>query len=468
MSGVFYTVLLVLLFLFWRQNPDIDAILWWCGFPFFRIINSLIASDTTDYVSDILIYAGNFSIILSDTLLMIGCIKFTKLRIQYKLIYGYLGLFLIICFYQFYVGADLPTRARYVVIFDVIPIIASIYALSHLSNAEYAMEKFFTIFWTSFQVGVFIFWILIDFEYSNMRYGPSIVISLTLVYLSHIFTTLGLIILTIAKRRNNLIFESKKHKKLEEELIIALEKAQFANEEKNKFLTNMSHELRTPLNAIIGFSESLKLRFYGELNQKQTEYVDNIYGGGELLLKLITDLLNLSNIEEGRVEIKLEEVNLQHLFAKTLPLLEEIVGHDNEKLIINDNIKGTKISFAVILDQIRTKQILINFVSNAVKYSDKNSIVIIDIDDVNDQFFRISVSDQGMGIAEDQYENIFKPFNRAGNDKSNVEGIGVGLSIAKNLIEVMKGKIGFRSEVGIGSTFWIDIPKSKQRQLPIS
>tara|TARA_R110002096_G_scaffold416576_2_gene619381 strand:+ start:210553 stop:211995 length:1443 start_codon:yes stop_codon:yes gene_type:complete len=467
-SSVFYSILLVLLFLFWRQNKDIDAILWWCGFPLFRIIYSLISSDSINYGNDLIIYIGNLSVILSDTMLMIGCLKFTNMDIRWKIIYGYLAVFIAFSFYQYFSGTDLAGRTKLVVIIDLIPIMASIYALSHLENKAYAIEKYFTIFWISFQIAIFTFWILINFNFSSPTLGPSIIISLAFAYLGHIFITVGLIILTIAQRRNQLLSESLKHKELERNLERVLEVAQAANEEKNLFLTNMSHELRTPLNAIIGFSESLKLKYYGELNEKQYEYVDNIYGGGELLLKLITDLLHLSNIEEGKVDIFLEDVNLNDLLTKTLPLLQEIVGKDSDRLKINNQISNTEIATTVYIDQIRTKQILINFVSNAVKYSENDKEVLLELVDYDDDYYRISITDHGVGIEEDQYENIFLPFNRAGIDTTTTEGIGVGLSIAKNLIEEMKGRVDFVSKFGEGSTFWIDIPKSKQRQLPIS
>lgn len=466
-SSGFYSILLVLLFLFWQQNKDIDAIIWWCGFPLFRLINAYISSDTTNYGTDGFIYFGNISILLSNSFLMIGCMKFTQLKISWKTIYLYFGIFLIVCIYQHMIGAGLPERTRSMVIFNIIPIVASIYALSKLDTAAYAIEKFFTVFWIAFQLGVFAFWILINFDFGDPNYGPITVLSLIFAYLSHIFICVGLIILAIAERRNQLVIESVKHKFLEGQLTAVLTKAQNANDEKIKFLTNMSHELRTPLNAILGFSESLKLKYYGEINKKQAEYVDNIYGGGELLLKLITDLLHLSNIDEGTVEIELEDVNFSILIDKTLPLLHEIVGHDNDRFMINNHIGDERKSSSVYIDQIRAKQILINFVSNAVKYSDAGSEIAMDIDDLDDNFFRISVVDRGMGIKQEQYENIFKPFNRAGNDNSKVEGIGVGLSIAKDLIEKMGGKIGFNSKVGTGSTFWIHVPKSKQRQLPI-
>ena len=180
--------------------------------------------------------------------------------------------------------------------------------------------------------------------------------------------------LTIAKRRNQLISESRKHKKLEKSLIETLEKAQLANNEKDLFLTNMSHELRTPLNAILGFSESLKLDYYGNLNKKQLEYIDNIHSGGEFLLKLITDLLHLSNIQIGKVEITPTNINLFYLIDKTTPLLNEIVGQINVSLDIESNIDQNKTTSAsVYVDQIRVAQVLINFVSNAVKYGDRTS-----------------------------------------------------------------------------------------------
>jgi signal transduction histidine kinase len=300
----------------------------------------------------------------------------------------------------------------------------------------------------------------------GIQYGYSVITSLFFVYLSHIFITIGLIMLTIAKRRNQLISESRKHKKLEKSLVETLEKAQLANNEKDLFLINMSHELRTPLNAILGFSESLKLDYYGNLNKKQLEYIDNIHSGGEFLLKLITDLLHLSNIQEGKVEITPTNINLFHLIDKTTPLLNEIVGQINVSLDIESNIDQNKTTSAsVYVDQIRVAQVLINFVSNAVKYGDRTSDIKLSLDEIDDCFFRLSVTNKGKEIMPDQYDNIFKPFNRADADEKKIDGVGVGLSIAKQLIEDMNGTIGFSSKIDEGSVFWIDIPKSEQRQL---
>jgi signal transduction histidine kinase len=280
--------------------------------------------------------------------------------------------------------------------------------------------------------------------------------------------TLGLIMLTIARRREQLITETIKHKELEKSLEFTLVEAQKANTEKSSFLKNMSHELRTPLNSILGFSESLKLDFYGDLNKKQMEYIENIHGGGVFLLKLVTDLLHLSNIEEGKVEINPENIHISLLINKALPLLNEIVNDTEGGIIItNDIANNKKNSASVFIDQIRVIQILINLVSNAVKYGDPKEAVNLTISEFNDDFYRIKVSDSGLGIELDQHKNIFKRFNRAGQSNSKIDGVGVGLSIAKQLIEDMNGKIGFESVPGIGSTFWIDIPKSDQQILPI-
>lgn len=465
-SSFFYVLLLIMLLVFWQQNKDISAILWWCGFPLFRMINSYISSDSIQYENELLIYIGNYSIILSDLFLMIGCYKFSKIRIRWSYVYIFLTGYFLICCYQFIVTVDLALRTQLVVLFDVVPIILSIYALSFLKNKNFFIEKFFAIFWTAFQLGIFTFWVIIQFDFSNPAFGYSIITSLFLVYLSHIFITIGLIILTIAKKRNQFLRERFRHKKLEKSLSETLKKAQVANQEKDLFLTNMSHELRTPLNAILGFSESLKLDYYGDLNKKQLEYIDNIHSGGEFLLKLITDLLHLSNIQEGKVEITPENINLLHLIEKTTPLLNEIVGQINVVLDIDNKLNDSiKKSASVYIDQIRVAQILINFISNAVKYGDGTSNIILTINEVDDFYIRISVANNGQGIEAKHYENLFKPFNRAGAENSIVDGVGVGLSIAKQLIEDMNGKIDFTSEIGKGSVFWIDVPKSEQRQL---
>ncbi|MCC3859820.1 sensor histidine kinase [Pseudemcibacter aquimaris] len=467
-SSFFYAILLFILCFFWRQNSDIDAIMWWCGFPLFRLVNSLISSDSIQYDNEFIIYVGNVAIVASDVLLMIGCLTFAEIKYNWKHIAGYMVAFILVCLVQLGLSAELAARTQAIVAFAIIPYCISIYAMTRLTRKCFLVEKYFAMFWMSFQLAVMGFWILIGFDFDNPAFNYGVLLSLALAYLSHIFISLALITLVIAWRRGQLKSESEIQKSLEQSLSVALEAAKKANVEKDVFLKNMSHELRTPLNGILGYSESLKLDFYGDLNEKQMEYIDHIHNGGEFLLKLITDLLHLSNIEEGKVEINSDNVNLISLVNKTLPLLNEIVGKTDVQIILENKIPSEKRSSAAIfVDQIRVSQILINLVSNSAKYGDKKSDIILAMSEVDDRFYRISVTDKGPGISQNNQDRVFRPFDRAGKDDTKIEGVGVGLSIAKQLIEDMNGSIDFISKVGVGSTFWIDVPKTEQRALRV-
>lgn len=467
-SSFFYAILLFLLCFFWRQNTDISAIFWWCGFPFFRLINSLISSDSIQYDNELIIYVGNVAIVTADVFLAIGCMKFASIRVKWKIAIYYIALFIVLCWLQLLLSADLTARTQAIVAFSLIPNIISIYALTTLNRKYFRIEKYFAVFWIAFQLGVMGFWILIGFDFGNPIFVNAVLLSLSATYLSHIFITLALILLVVAARRSQLQKESEIQKSLEHSLSVALEAAEKANDEKDKFLENMSYELRTPLNTILGFSESLKLDYYGELNERQMEYIDNIHSGGNFLLKLITDLLHLSNVAEGKVEIVSDHVSLLSLVNNTMPLLNEIVRNIDADIVVHNNISDeNKKTATIFVDQLRVSQILINLVSNSAKYGDKKSDIIMTLSEPDEDHYRISITDKGHGISASHQNTIFAPFDRAGHDTSKIEGVGVGLSIAKQLIEDMHGKIDFKSIVGVGTSFWIDVPKTDKTKLPI-
>jgi signal transduction histidine kinase/putative methionine-R-sulfoxide reductase with GAF domain len=227
-----------------------------------------------------------------------------------------------------------------------------------------------------------------------------------------------------------------------------------ANRHKSEFLANMSHELRTPLNAIIGFSEVLQERMFGELNEKQAEYTDDILSSGRHLLSLINEILDLSKVEAGRMELEVATFDLPLAIdnARTF-VRERAVKHGINLDVTVDERLGDFVG-----DERKIKQILLNLLSNAVKFTPEGGRIGINARQT-DGAVEISVSDTGIGIAPEDQAKIFEEFRQVGGDYAHKkEGTGLGLTLAKKFVELHGGRIWVESEVGTGSTFTFTLP----------
>ena len=228
-----------------------------------------------------------------------------------------------------------------------------------------------------------------------------------------------------------------------------------ANRHKSEFLANMSHELRTPLNAIIGFSEVLGERMFGELNEKQAEYTDDILSSGRHLLSLINEILDLSKVEAGRMELEVATFDLPLAIdnARTF-VRERATKHGINLDVTVDERLGDFVG-----DERKIKQVLLNLLSNAVKFTPEGGRIGIKARQA-DGSVEISVSDTGIGIAPEDQPKIFEEFRQVGSDYAHkVEGTGLGLTLAKKFVELHGGKIWVESEVGKGSTFSFTLPE---------
>jgi diguanylate cyclase (GGDEF)-like protein len=237
----------------------------------------------------------------------------------------------------------------------------------------------------------------------------------------------------------------------------ALDKAMSASRAKSDFLAAMSHELRTPMNAILGFGQMLSLRTFGRLSVRQREYVGNILYAADHLLKLINDLLDLSKIEAAQLQLSIASVEVAPLLKRVASSLTPLAAKHRVELTID--IDPAVVAAA---DITRLGQVLINLVSNAIKYNRAGGSVRVAHESCAAGWVRIAVSDTGLGIPEHRQCEMFEPFNRLGAENGPIEGTGIGLSLSKRLVELMGGRLGFESTPGTGSRFWIDLPAQHQ------
>ena len=227
-----------------------------------------------------------------------------------------------------------------------------------------------------------------------------------------------------------------------------------ANRHKSEFLANMSHELRTPLNAIIGFSEVLGEHYFGKLTDKQEEYVKDIHGSGKHLLSLINDILDLSKIEAGRMELEISEFDLPSALENAITLVKERAQRHGIKL----QLKTDPALGAFHADERKFKQIMLNLLSNAVKFTPEGGKVSVAAKP-NGTGLEISVADTGVGIAPEDQQAVFEEFKQVGRDYTKkAEGTGLGLALTKRFVELHGGEIRLESEPGKGSTFTFTLP----------
>ena len=234
-----------------------------------------------------------------------------------------------------------------------------------------------------------------------------------------------------------------------------------ASRHKSEFLANMSHELRTPLNAIIGFSEVLTQRMFGDLNEKQEEYLRDIHASGQHLLSLINDILDLSKIEAGRMELEPTAFDLPSAIENALTLVRERAGRREIALHHAVDQRLGQIRG----DERKIKQVLLNLLSNALKFTPEGGRIDVRAGLV-DGMAEVSVADTGIGIAPEDQEAVFEEFRQVGTVAKKVEGTGLGLTLSRKFVELHGGRIWVTSDVGVGSTFTFTLPLSEAGTSP--
>ena len=231
-----------------------------------------------------------------------------------------------------------------------------------------------------------------------------------------------------------------------------------ASRHKSEFLANMSHELRTPLNAIIGFSQVLRQQLFGEVNEKQAEYLDDILSSGNHLLSLINDVLDLSKVEAGQVELEIADFSLREALERGVVMVRERATRNGVQLALElapdvDLVRG---------DERRLRQVVFNLLSNAVKFTPAGGSVAVATARVDGEV-NVSVTDTGPGIAPADRERIFEEFQQTDVGVGQREGTGLGLALSKRLVELHGGRIWVESEAGHGSRFVFTMPLAEAR-----
>jgi signal transduction histidine kinase/CheY-like chemotaxis protein len=236
-------------------------------------------------------------------------------------------------------------------------------------------------------------------------------------------------------------------------ILQAKEELERASKFKDQFLSTMSHELRTPLNAVLGFSDLLADQRYGPLNDRQQRYVSHIHTGGQHLLKLISDILDLSKIEAGRMELTREDVRVESAYGEVLSALQPLAGKKSQTLV-----QQVEPNLHIHADTTRFKQILMNLIGNAIKFTPEGGRIELAARPMGEQV-RVEVRDDGPGIAAEEQQRIFEAFYRLAQTGKAAEGTGLGLAITARLVELHGSKLEIASKIGEGTCFYFSLPR---------
>jgi signal transduction histidine kinase/CheY-like chemotaxis protein len=243
-------------------------------------------------------------------------------------------------------------------------------------------------------------------------------------------------------------------------LVNLAHEAVISSNHKSSFISSMNHELRTPMNAVLGFAQMLEINNQEPLTDNQKSAVEHILRNGNHLLELIDQMLELNKIEAGTLPLNMEDIPARDVFDESIYLIRARANHEEVRIIDETVDQDTPLLWT---DSTRLIQVLLNLMTNAIKYNRKGGTVTLSCHEVEEQMLRISVADNGVGIPKALQGNLFEPFERLGHELGQIDGSGIGLSITRQIVEMLDGNIGFESTQGEGSTFWVDIALSNQQ-----
>ena len=258
----------------------------------------------------------------------------------------------------------------------------------------------------------------------------------------------------VKERTKQLQAEIAQHKQTAEALLTAKNYAEAASQAKTEFLSRISHELRTPLNALLGFTQLLNMDQEQIPNPDHRLYIAQMSKAGEHLLALIEDILDLSRIEMGKLSMSIETIDLSPIVSEAIRIVKHMAETRDVRIF---NKIEAKHHCIVRGDSTRVKQIIINIFSNAVKYNRVGGSITVECGKHNGNY-RISIIDTGIGIAEQDRERVFEPFEKLDNWRHHTDGAGIGLALSRRLAYEMNGDLSFTSEEKVGSTFWLELP----------
>ncbi|MCC3859821.1 sensor histidine kinase [Pseudemcibacter aquimaris] len=454
-----HVVLCVVIYNFSRKNSDIEGLKWCIYASLLLSVEGFVSMFPEIRTAVPINYVLNFIGVLAYVLLMNGIWQFCHVKIQEIYIWAILLSYILFEIMDALLSFNINIRLNVTAAFISLVLLSCMYALNHLNKKSYFLEKLFLQILITAHILVYLSW-FIEIEgviQDNLQYR---ILSFAAIYVIDAMIIIDLLFLIMARRRYQLFFENNRYKKAQEGISDALSKANMANKSKSIFLTNLSHELRTPLNSILGFSEVLLSDIAGKLSDKQSEFVKSINDSGKSLHKLITGLLNLSNIEAGIVDIDLVDEKPDEIMGWLFPKIKEEMKEKQRRFSIDklDSDFELREKDVIKVDIKAFNQIMKSLLDNAIKYSQTNSRIRLIHGKTDHDKYRFSIIDEGIGIDKRHFHNVFKPLNRAGFEYQGVDGAGTGLPITKGLTELMDGTIGFKSESYVGSEFWVEFP----------